>query len=391
MNEPKETHKLLTEEGYKSDEDLENLNPSNRYSHNEKSILTSISKSKEISHEDGRQDLGVGVLTIHSEKCNNSLINSKNNSKNSFKKEEKREALSNSVSNDLFICKKILNVITLILLLITFAVPYFQSLIEQQLNNLHDYFKLKTVHFQINFGFFIIIWGITSLILMVSIVRHTFYCTDDIFEAKEIKMVIARKLVHYFYIGNILLASVSLFWKYKYLQEYGLILFLALLSSIFYLIPFFKLRKTKLSNSHKFISMNKIGFYYTLSILMAFSHMMFILASFTTIEMAGVFSMDSIELISFTVHGAIFCGVVLMLVFFRDFAYVLMILLFQLGIVVMNKEKYTADNKFTLIFTLLTAVCYIFSLLFGKDDYDEEKDDLEDKYNQEKIREGSVL
>jgi hypothetical protein len=391
MNDPKETQKLLAEEGYKSDEDLENLNPSNRYSHNDKSMITSISKSKEISQGDGALGIGVGVLPTHSEKGNNSIINSKNNSRNSIKKEEKRESINNSGKSDFYLCKKILNIITLILLLFTFAVPYFHALLENQLNTLHDYFKLKTVHFQINFGFFLIIWGITSLVLIVSIVRHSFYCTDDIFEAKEIKMVITRKLAHYFYFGNIILASVSFFWKYKSLQEYGVILFLALLSSIFYVIPFFKLKKTKLSNSQKFISLNKIGFYYTLSILMAFSHMMFILAAFTTIEMAGVLSIDSIELISFTVHGVIFCGAILILVFFRDFAYVLMILLFQLGIVVMNREKYTADNKFTLIFTLLTAVCYVFSLLFGKDDLEEDKEDLEIKYNEEKIREGNVL
>jgi hypothetical protein len=55
----------------------------------------------------------------------------------------------------------------------------------------------------------------------------------------------------------------------------------------------------------------------------------------------------------------------------------------------MNREKYTADNKFTLIFTLLTAVCFFFSLFFGKDEPEEDKEELENKYNDEKIRAGA--
>ena len=113
---------------------------------------------------------------------------------------------------------------------------------------------------------------------------------------------------------------------------------------------------------------------------------MFIISAFNLIEYSGVVSAESIELISLIIHCIIFSGAILVLVFFKDFYYVLMIILFQLGIVVTNRKNYKEDNKFTLIFTILTAVSFLFTLLCAQQEPEQDKEDLEIKYEEEKVR-----
>jgi hypothetical protein len=88
-----------------------------------------------------------------------------------------------------------------------------------------------------------------------------------------------------------------------------------------------------------------------------------------------------IEVFSFCAHTSFFCLVILFLAYYDDGYYVLIIFLFQLGIILTNLDKYTTDNKFTLVFGILTLICLLVSLCSPgeTENKDEDGEDDEEK------------
>ena len=155
-------HKSKKYEGYKSDEDIENLVQSSNFNHSDNDKKSKNSHTEEVSYN------------------NNSLYKLKVQ-----KDDKKKERNSHTPKKEMYLCKRIFNIISLFILLITFTVPFVYCIIENKISNVYDSFKTKTLHFQINFEFFLIIWGLITLTLIFSIIRHSFMLTSNIFEIKE--------------------------------------------------------------------------------------------------------------------------------------------------------------------------------------------------------------
>jgi hypothetical protein len=196
--------------------------------------------------------------------------------------------------------------------------------------------------------------------------------------------VIKYRLKHLFYFANFTLATLLICLPIKNFQKYGVNIVLSLLACLFYFLTYKSLKKSAYSEKGL---LNMLGFAITVSFLLALSNCLLVITSFTLFEYLENFSSESIHFLSFGFHGLLFSCAILLLVFYNDFYYVFIILLFQIGVVITNKDKYSTGDKFTLIYMILTAISFIFSIFCGKKPtHEEDKEDLVANYHEEKIK-----
>lgn len=223
---------------------------------------------------------------------------------------------------------------------------------------------------------------INLVTFIISLFRNLFLFTSDPQEVREINDIISFNLKHYFYLGNIFITLSLALWNNKLCVNYCITLFLSFLSSLFYFLTYLKIK------DRKYISgfLSKCGFSMTISFLLSWSNCLFFINLFLCLENFDYFSLNVIELLAFITHCFIFCFSILLLVFYQDIFYIIIILIFQLGIVISNKSQYSKDNKYTLIYAIMTSFSFIFYLSCTGRIYEEEKLDLEKKYEEERVR-----
>ena len=106
----------------------------------------------------------------------------------------------------------------------------------------------------------------------------------------------------------------------------------------------------------------QFGLKVSVSFLVALSLLSLIISVLFSLEIKG----KNAQYDSFLwyVYLFLFCVVVLVISFFKDVYWVFVILLYQVGVVLQNWANYTVDNKFSLVFTSITAFVFVFSLFY---------------------------
>lgn len=110
--------------------------------------------------------------------------------------------------------------------------------------------------------------------------------------------------------------------------------------------------------------MNNIGIKFPLGFLLGWANINSITSILILVEHYQELNSNAIESLALVFHIVIFAFSVLMLTYYRDLYYTLFIILVQIGIILTNRDNYSNRNKFTLVFGILTIICFIFSFIF---------------------------
>lgn len=90
----------------------------------------------------------------------------------------------------------------------------------------------------------------------------------------------------------------------------------------------------------------------------------------------------SIEQCCFYIYFIILCCEVILMVYFKDVYFVFIMIVFKAGVITDNFHKYKKNNKFTLIYFIITLFFFVSYLIFNC--FKEDEDEL-DKRETEKI------